>query len=121
MYIWRSRSHFHCKGGVLAVVAAFCLALSGTSAAQDAKELFSQKCASCHAADGSGHTAANNKMKIPDLRSARIKQLSDDELYTATAQGQSHESYPHAFLHVGLTEKQIRDLIQYIRTFADKK
>jgi len=121
MHIWHSRNHFCYRTGALAVAAVLCLAFSARSAAQDAKELYSQKCASCHAADGSGHTAANNKMKIPDLRSARIKQMSDEELYSATAQGKSHESYPHAFLHVGLTEQQIRDLIQYIRTFADKK
>lgn len=121
MRIRHTRHHFHLRNGVLVVVTALWLAFSGTIAAQDAKELYSQKCASCHAADGSGHTAANSKMKIPDLRSPRIQQLSDDELYAATAQGKSHESYPHAFLHVGLTEKQIRELIQYIRTLADRK
>jgi mono/diheme cytochrome c family protein len=120
MHSWRIGNKFGGKMWILALFLA-CLAFSGKSAAQDAKELYSQKCANCHAADGSGHTAANSKMKVPDLRSNRIKQMSDEDLYAATAQGKSHESYPHAFLHVGLTEQQIRGLIQYIRTFADKK
>jgi len=85
---------------------------------RNSERLYSEKCANCHAADGSGHTAAATKMKVPDLRSKYVEQMSDEELYTATAQGKGHESYPHAFLHTGLTEKQIRDLIKYIRTFG---
>ncbi len=101
--------------GVVVIGAALC----GISAAQSAEQLYTEKCANCHAADGSGHTAAANKMAVPDLRSKRIKQMSDEELYTATAEGTKHRSYPHAFLHTGLTEQQIRDLIKYIRSFAN--
>jgi mono/diheme cytochrome c family protein len=89
-------------------------------AVQDAKQLYSERCSTCHAADGSGRTTAASKVKVPDLRSKRIQQKSDDELYAATAEGKSHEDYPHAFLHTGLTEQQIRDLIKYIRAFEDK-
>lgn len=109
------------RSWALVVGMVFCAAVSGSSAAKDSKDLYSEKCASCHAADGSGHTAATAKMKVPDLRSKRIKQMSDDELYTATAEGKSHEEYPHGFLHLGLTEEQIHDLIKYIRTFADNR
>jgi mono/diheme cytochrome c family protein len=98
-----------------------CVAASQISAAKEAKDLYSEKCASCHATDGSGHTAAIAKMKVPDLRSKRIKQMSDDDLYAATAEGKSHEEYPHGFLHLGLTEDQIRDLIKYIRTFGNSR
>ena len=100
----------------IVVIITFCTTLSGMSAAQNA--LYSEKCASCHAADGSGHAPAATKMTVPDLRSKRIKQMSDDDLYAATAQGKGHKSYPHAFLHKGLSESQIRDLIKYIRTFS---
>lgn len=93
-------------------------ALCGISAGQSAEQLYTEKCAGCHAADGSGHTAAASKMTMPDLRSKRVHQMSDEELYTATAEGTKHRSYPHAFLHIGLKEQQIRDLIKYIRTFG---
>lgn len=83
------------------VVVAFCAAVSGMSAAQKAEQLFSEKCASCHAADGRGHTAAASKMKVPDLRSKSVQQMSDEDLYAATAEGKHHKSYPHAFLHEG--------------------
>jgi len=102
-------------------LAAVCLVVSGMSAAQEAKRLYSEKCANCHGADGSGHTTATNRMKVPDLRSKRVQQKSDDDLYAATAQGTSHESYPHAFLHTGMTEVQIRNLVRYIRTFDEKR
>lgn len=100
-------------------VVAICAALCGTSAAQSAEQLYTEKCGGCHAADGSGHTPAASKMAMPDLRLKRVQQRSDEELYTATAEGTKHRSYPHAFLHTGLKEQQIRDLIKYIRTFAN--
>jgi len=103
------------------IVVVLCAAASRTNAAQNAERLYSQKCSSCHAADGSGHTAAADKMKVSDLRSKRVQQMSDEDLYAATAEGKSHESYPHAFLHRGLTEPQIRDLIKYIRTFGNNQ
>ena len=103
----------------IVVVVAFCAAVPRLSGAQSA--LYSEKCAICHAADGRGHTAAATKMKVPDLRSKSVQQLSDEDLYAATAQGKDHKAYPHAFLHSGLTEPQIRDLIKYIRTFGNNQ
>lgn len=47
--------------------------------------------------------------------------MSDEDLYSATAEGTNHKAYPHAFLHTGLKERQIRDLIKYIRTFGDNQ
>lgn len=104
--------------GRIVVVIVFCAAVPRTSVAQNVDLLYSEKCAGCHAADGSGHTSATTKMAVPDLRSNRVKQMSDDDLYAATAHGKGHKSYPHAFLHTGLTEQQIRHLISYIRKFA---
>jgi mono/diheme cytochrome c family protein len=105
----------------IVIVVALCAAVPRLSAAQNAERLYSGKCASCHAADGRGHTAATAKMKVPDLRSKSVQQRSDEDLYAATAQGRDHKSYPHAFLHTGLTEQQIRDLIKYIRTFGNNQ
>ena len=42
----------------IVVVVVFCAAVLTMSAAQNADQLYSEKCASCHAADGRGHTAA---------------------------------------------------------------
>src|SRR4029450_7386585 len=38
---------------------------------------FGEHCATCHAPDGSGNTAAGKSMKIPDLHSAEVQSQSD--------------------------------------------
>jgi len=90
--------------------------------AQESETLFNQKCANCHAKDGSGHTAAAAKLTVPDLRSKRIREMSDEELTDSIANGTKHYAYPHAFLHTGLTSDQIAGLVKYIRILqSDKK
>lgn len=83
---------------------------------ENAQLLFIAKCANCHGRDGSARTAAATRMKVADLRSKEVQQMSDEELYSATADGVGHKAYPHAFLRSGLREDQIRDLVKYIRT-----
>jgi len=96
--------------------------LGGSCAlAQDSEALYGQKCASCHAKDGSGHTAVAAKLEVPDFRSKRIKEMSDADMYDSIAQGTRHKEYPHAFLHTGLTEQQIQGLVKYIRVLASSK
>src|SRR5208337_752773 len=83
--------------------------------AQDSAALYAQKCANCHAKDGSGHTAVTSKLDIPDLRSKRVVEMSDTDIYNSIAHGTQHKEYPHAFLHIGMTEEQIKELVQYVR------
>ena len=98
------------------------LMLNGNYAlAQDSEALYTQKCASCHAKDGSGHTAVAAKLEVPDFRSKRIKEMSDADMYDSIAHGTRHKEYPHAFLHIGLTEQQIQGLVKYIRVLASSK
>jgi len=56
-------------------------------AAADAAATFKSKCASCHAADGSGNTAVGKRMRLRDLRSAEIQGMSDDALFNVIANG----------------------------------
>ena len=99
-----------------AVLWAFVLTLSGSrTLAQDSEALYSQKCANCHAKDGSGHTGVASKLDVPDLRSKRIVEMSDTEIYNSIAHGTQHKEYPHAFLHIGMTEQQIQGLVKYVR------
>ena len=91
------------------------------TASRSSEHLYSEKCAKCHGSDGSAHTAAATNMNAADLRSDRVQRMSDEDLYVATAEGKGHKNYPHAFLHRGLTEQQIRGLVQYIRTFGNSR
>ncbi|HKM79901.1 MAG TPA: cytochrome c [Candidatus Acidoferrum sp.] len=88
---------------------------AGPALAQDSGALYTQKCANCHAKDGSGHTGVTSKLDIPDLRSKRIVEMSDTDIYNSIAHGTQHKEYPHAFLHIGMTEEQIQGLVKYIR------
>jgi mono/diheme cytochrome c family protein len=54
-------------------------AMSAT-AAFDGTALYKSKCASCHALDGSGNTAAGKAAKLRDLRSAEVQAQSDAQL-----------------------------------------
>ena len=92
----------------------------GTGRAQDSEKLFHEKCASCHGKDGSGHTNASAKMAVPDLHSKRIREMSDADMTDSIANGTKHYAYPHAFVHIGLTNEQIDGLVKYIRTLQKK-
>ncbi len=92
------------------------LLLGGSCAvAQDSEELYAKKCANCHAKDGSGHTNVTSRLAVPDLRSKRIVELSDNDVYDSIANGTQHKEYPHAFLHIGMTEEKIQGLVKYLR------
>jgi len=84
--------------------------------AHDATANYKEKCAACHGTDGAAKTDAQKNMHVPDLRSKQIRSLSDAELYETIAKGTKHKEYPHAFLHMGLTEADIHDIVKYIRT-----
>jgi mono/diheme cytochrome c family protein len=92
------------------------LLLSGGQAlAQDSEALYTQKCANCHAKDGSGHTAAAAKLEMPDLRSKQIKEMSAADIYNSIAHGTQHKQFPHTYLYTGMTDQQIQGLVKYIR------
>ena len=44
--------------------------------------------------------------------------MSDSDLYETIARGSKHRAYPHAYLYRGMKEKEIRELVLYIRTFS---
>jgi DNA uptake protein ComE-like DNA-binding protein len=80
----------------------------------DAAAVFKSKCASCHAADGSGKTAMGKKMKLADLRSPDVQKLSDSELTSIIAKGKGKmPGYEGK-----LTADEIMAEVKYIRSLA---
>jgi len=77
--------------------------------------LFNSNCRPCHDGNGDGRTAGGAKMAIPDLRSADVQKLTDDDLYQRIGNGAKHKQYPHTFLKKGMTDPQLREVIGYIR------
>jgi cytochrome c6 len=82
------------------------------SKASDGAALFKSKCATCHAADGSGNTTAGKSLKVRDLRSTEVQGKSDDQLYAVIAKGKGKmPAYEKS-----LGEEKIRQLIAFIRS-----
>jgi mono/diheme cytochrome c family protein len=92
------------------------LTFAGTLLAAEVPAAYTAQCSNCHGVDGRGKTTA--KMEIADLHSKAVQDLSDSDLYESIARGTKHHAYPHAYLYRGMKEKEIRALVQYIRSFA---
>lgn len=63
------------------------LALPVAGVAADGAAIFKAKCATCHAADGSGSSPMGKKMGLRDLGSAEVQKQTDAELTAITADG----------------------------------
>lgn len=98
----------------------FFMAAAGVQAQDEAAALFRSHCAKCHNPNGDGKTSAGEKMRIPDLRSAEIQKMSNEQLYQTIGNGAQHKQYPHTFLSKGMREPQIRALVTHIRTLKMK-
>ncbi len=77
---------------------------------------FKSKCAACHGPDGKGATAVGKSLGIRDLGSPETQKMSDADLETIITKGKDKmPAYASS-----LKEPEIRDLVQYIRSFAKK-
>ncbi len=89
-------------------------------AANSGSALYRFRCAHCHADDGSGNTEARKKMKVPDLREKKYIDMSDQELFDSIGHGKNHKEYPHAFLHTGMNDDDVSQIIAHLRTLQKK-
>lgn len=87
-------------------------------AADDPAALFKAKCATCHAADGSGNSATGKALATPDLRSEDVQKQTDAQLIDATANGKGKKMPAYKDK---LTDDQIKQLVGYIRELGKKK
>ena len=82
------------------------------SPAKDGASVFKAKCATCHAADGSGSTTAGKSLKVRDLRSAEVQGQTDEQLYGIIASGKGKmPGYEKS-----LGADSCKALVAYIRT-----
>lgn len=78
--------------------------------------VYKQKCAMCHGADGEGNTPAGKMMKVTSLKSPDIVKESNPQLIEVTKKGKG--KMPE--FGTKLTDKQIMDVVAYIRTLQKK-
>ena len=110
-------SHPHAPSAMVPANALF-LPFLPAQESSDAESVFKAQCAKCHGEHGEGTGHAGIKIKPADLRSDAVQKKSDEELFKSIAHGVGHKEYPHAFAHRGLTQRQIADLVGYIRKLA---
>lgn len=89
-----------------------------TRAADDPAALFKAKCATCHAADGSGSSATGKTLGTPDLRSDDVQKQTDAQLIDSTTNGKGKKMPAYKGK---LTDDQIKQLVGYIRELGKKK
>ena len=86
-----------------------------------AGETFKTICAKCHKENGEGGevTIDGKKLKVPNFKSERMKNDSDEDFIDAITNGILEDGMP-AFKDK-LNEQQIKDLVKYIRTDIQEK
>ena len=80
-----------------------------------AQDVYLDKCAVCHAKDGSGNTAKGRKVKAKDLRSAEIQKMTDAQLIDAVANGNRKDMDG---FQKELGADTVKQLVAYCRTLA---
>jgi mono/diheme cytochrome c family protein len=50
-------------------------------------DTYKAKCAACHGADGTGNTPAGKSLKVKDMHSAEVQDLSDEDLLKIISAG----------------------------------
>jgi mono/diheme cytochrome c family protein len=82
---------------------------------QSAQDVYLDKCAVCHAKDGSGNTAKGKKVKAKDLRSAEVQKMTDAELIDAVANGKGKDMDG---FQKELGADTVKQLVAYCRSLA---
>jgi cbb3-type cytochrome c oxidase subunit III len=100
--------------GVGAFLLIFGLALQA-GPAPDGGDLFKQKCAMCHGADGKGYAS----LKTPDFTDPKVQaSMTDQEIAKTIKNGKKDTAMP-AFAN-SLSDDQIQSLVVYIRSLGKK-
>jgi mono/diheme cytochrome c family protein len=95
-----------------------CLALPSAMQAQsDPARLFKTNCVQCHAANGSGDTAAGKAFHAKDLRSAEVQKQTDAELAEVITKGKGKMP---AF-GAKIKPDDINKLVAYLRELPKQK
>ena len=118
------RSYLLCRTpavilGALFVCITTLLAFTPTLAGQagfSAHDVYLDKCAACHAQDGSGETVKGRKDKVKDIRQT-IKKMSEDQMIEVVEKGKG--AYMNSFSKQ-YSPEQIKALVEYYRSLASQ-
>jgi mono/diheme cytochrome c family protein len=105
----------------LTVAALFAMTVAMLAPAARADETkgsadYKAKCAMCHGPDGKGQTPMGKNLKLKDLGSSDVQNMHDSDLKTLIENGKGKMPANKG----KMTDKQIEDVIQYVRTLKGK-
>jgi|SRR5271168_1661 len=95
--------------GAFLLISVFMLFLP--SAKGDAAADYKAKCASCHAADGSGNSPTGKALKVLDLGSPEVQKKTDEQLHNDIANGVGKMKG----FKSSLKDPQITELVKFVR------
>ena len=106
-----------CRFFCTAVLALAALAYASAARAASAEDVFLETCAVCHGADGAGQTARGKKLKLKDLRSPEVQNMTDAQLTEIIAKGKGKDMPPY---EGELKKDGIAAQVAHIRSLAKK-
>jgi mono/diheme cytochrome c family protein len=104
------------KIALLALPAAFALALTTTALAADGKAVYSDNCAKCHGEDGKGATKMGTKLGAKDYSDAAVQAaLTDDQAFKSIKAGLKKDDKT-LMKPSELSDEDIKASVAYLRT-----
>jgi mono/diheme cytochrome c family protein len=85
------------------------------SAADDGREIFLANCANCHGRKADGDTPAGRAWHVPDLRSAQVQKLSDQQLLQIIRDGKGKMPPWNGLL----SSIEMAHVLAYVRTLKN--
>jgi mono/diheme cytochrome c family protein len=81
---------------------------------KDAKDLYLDRCASCHGPDGAGKTARGKKLKLKGVKDTSTKMSAEEmQKVVENGKGADMDAFGKEF-----SKDQIRGLVDYYRSLA---
>jgi mono/diheme cytochrome c family protein len=103
--------------GIASASALLLLPVAVGAQSKSAADIYGDKCAVCHGADGAGKTAKGKKLKVKDVRETG-KTMTPEQMVEIVTKGQEPDM---AAFGKDVTPDQIKQLVAYYRDLATKK
>jgi cytochrome c6 len=106
----------------IALITIACFAASVVSiTAADVKENYDKHCTKCHGPDGKGETKMGKKSGVKDYTDPKVQaEMKEDKAFKSIKEGLKDGDKTLMKPAEGLSDEEIKALVQHIKTFAKK-